>query len=60
MSERLTIVGVGLIGGSFALALKAAGYGGEIVGCGRREQPLRRAHELGAIDRWNTDPAAAA
>jgi prephenate dehydrogenase len=59
VSERLTIVGVGLIGGSFALALKAAGFGGEIIGCGRREQPLRRAVELGAIDRWSTDPAVA-
>ncbi|MDH3714111.1 MAG: prephenate dehydrogenase/arogenate dehydrogenase family protein [Gammaproteobacteria bacterium] len=60
MSERLTIVGVGLIGGSFGLALKAAGFDGEIVGCGRREQPLERAVELGAIDHWSTDPAEAA
>lgn len=59
MSERLTIIGVGLIGGSFALALKAAGYPGEIVGCGRREEALRRAVDLGAIDRWSTDCAAA-
>lgn len=59
MSERLTIIGVGLIGGSFALALKAAGFTGEIVGCGRREEPLKRAVELGAIDHWSTDPAEA-
>lgn len=59
MSERLTIIGVGLIGGSFALALKAAGFAGEIVGCGRRELPLKRAVELGVIDRWSTDPAEA-
>ncbi len=59
MSERLAIIGVGLIGGSFALALKQAGFGGEIVGCGRREEPLRRALALGAVDRWSTDPARA-
>jgi prephenate dehydrogenase len=59
VSERLTIIGVGLIGGSFGLALKAAGFGGEIIGCGRREQPLQRAVELGAIDHWSTDPAVA-
>ncbi len=31
--RRVGIIGVGLIGGSLALALKQAGYGGEIVGC---------------------------
>ena len=32
---RLVIVGVGLIGGSLALALKEAGEVGEVVGVGR-------------------------
>ncbi len=60
MNGHLAIVGVGLIGGSFALALKAAGFEGEIVGAGRREEPLRKALQLGVIDRWCADPAAAA
>lgn len=30
--ETVAVVGVGLIGGSFALALREAGFGGEIVG----------------------------
>lgn len=59
MIERLAILGVGLIGGSLALALRRAGYCREIVGGGRREAPLRRAVELGVIDRYALDPAAA-
>ena len=40
MAEQydITIIGTGLIGGSFALALKAAGFGGKIVGCDRRNR----------------------
>ncbi len=56
---RLVIVGVGLIGGSLGLALKAAGYGGEIVGAGSRESSLGLAQELGAIDRYVGDAAQA-
>jgi prephenate dehydrogenase len=58
--ERVTIVGVGLIGGSFGLAARAAGLIGEVVGCGRGEANLRTAHERGIIDRYEHDPAAAA
>jgi prephenate dehydrogenase len=57
---RLCIIGVGLIGGSLARALRAAGACEEIVGCGRDEAQLRRAVELGVIDRYSTDPADAA
>jgi prephenate dehydrogenase len=57
--ERLCIVGVGLIGGSLARALRAAGAGGEIVGCGRDARHLERARELGVIDRYATDVAGA-
>ncbi|PWV59488.1 prephenate dehydrogenase [Plasticicumulans acidivorans] len=56
---RLTIIGVGLIGGSLARALRRAGAVGEVVGCGRNEQSLRRGVELGVIDRYTSDPAAA-
>ncbi len=48
--ERLAIVGVGLIGGSLARDLRAAGAVGEIVGYGRGLANLQRAVELGVID----------
>ncbi|HIE03074.1 MAG TPA: prephenate dehydrogenase/arogenate dehydrogenase family protein [Thiotrichaceae bacterium] len=57
--ERLTIIGVGLIGGSLARALKRAGACGEIVGCGRNTANLQHAIELGVIDRYDTNPAVA-
>src|SRR6266571_2398122 len=47
---KLVIVGVGLIGGSFALALKEAGAVGRAVGVGRGGRNIRRALELGIID----------
>jgi prephenate dehydrogenase len=48
--EKLVVVGVGLIGGSFALALKRAGAVKQVVGVGRSQQNIRRALELGLID----------
>jgi len=57
--RRLCIIGVGLIGGSLALALRRSGYCGEIVGCSRDEDHLRRAVELGVIDRYVRNPAQA-
>ncbi len=60
MIERLAIIGVGLIGGSFARALRERGLVGEVIGCGRNETNLRRAVELGVIDRYTFDPAVAA
>ncbi len=57
---RLLIVGVGLIGGSLARALRRAGFAGEIIGCGRSLTHLERAVELGVIDQATTDLAAAA
>lgn len=56
--QQVTIIGVGLIGGSFALALKQHGFAGRIVGC-VREPVLARAQELGAIDSAVADPALA-
>ncbi len=49
--EQLALVGTGLIGGSFALALKAAGAVREVVGVGRNPARLTVARELGLIDR---------
>ncbi len=59
MIKRLCIIGVGLIGGSLARALREAGYVGEIVGSSRREEHLQEAVDLGVIDRFDTDPARA-
>ncbi|CAK0769019.1 prephenate dehydrogenase [Gammaproteobacteria bacterium] len=57
--ERLVILGVGLIGGSVARAVKAAGICGEIVGWGRNAKTPERALALGVIDRAETDLIAA-
>jgi prephenate dehydrogenase len=59
MIQRLCIIGVGLIGGSLARALRRAGVCREVVGSGRREEPLYKAVELGVIDRYELDVAAA-
>lgn len=56
---RLAIIGVGLIGGSLALALKERGVVGEVVGCGRGRPNLEKALELGIVDRYSRDPVAA-
>lgn len=56
---RLAVIGVGLIGGSLALALKEAGVVGEVVGSGRGKPNLEKALELGVIDRYDRDPLKA-
>ena len=48
--DKLVVVGVGLIGGSFALALKGAGAVGRVVGVGRGAANIYRAQELKIID----------
>jgi len=48
--ERVAVIGVGLIGGSFALALKAAKACGEVVGIGRSAANLNLAKDRGIID----------
>lgn len=55
MINRLCIIGVGLIGGSFALALKKAGHCQSVVGAGRSVENLRKAVELGVIDEYEID-----
>jgi prephenate dehydrogenase len=54
---KLAVVGVGLIGGSLALALKAAEAVGEVIGIGRGLANLEKALELGVVDRITRDPA---
>ena len=48
--DRIVVFGVGLIGGSFALALKQAGEVKQVIGVGRRVETLQRAQALGIID----------
>ena len=55
MIEKLAIIGVGLIGGSVALALRETGAVKEVVGCGRSEANLLKASELGIIDHYTLD-----
>ncbi len=60
-NSTLTIVGVGLLGGSIALAAKERGLAGTIVGVGRDPDRLTMARDAGLIDEIGTDlvPAAA-
>ena len=59
MINRLALVGVGLIGGSLARALRDAGHVREVVGYGRGLANLQRAVELGVVDRIETSLSAA-
>lgn len=56
---KMTVIGTGLIGGSLALALKAADAVGVVTGVGRGLANLQQAVELGVIDRFNQDAEAA-
>jgi len=57
--KTVAIFGVGLIGGSFALAIRRTGFRGAILGVGS-QKTLARARELGAIDQASTAKEAAA
>ena len=50
MFTNVTIVGVGLISGSFAMALKERGLAKNIIGVSRTEASIKKALELGLID----------
>jgi prephenate dehydrogenase len=56
--NKIVIFGAGLIGGSFALALRKAKAVGEVVGFGRSAATLQLAQQLGIIDRIGQDVAA--
>ncbi|SHF16665.1 3-phosphoshikimate 1-carboxyvinyltransferase [Modicisalibacter ilicicola DSM 19980] len=55
---RVLIVGLGMIGGSLARALRAAGFEGEIVACDRDAIEIARGLEMGVIDDGGTSLAA--
>lgn len=57
--NKLCVIGIGLIGGSLARALRKAGAVNEIVAAGRDEAHLQRAKELGVIDSYTTNLAEA-
>lgn len=57
--QRVCIIGVGLIGGSLAMACKRYGVAGEVVGDDADRSMLERALQRGAIDRLSTDAEAA-
>jgi prephenate dehydrogenase len=59
MISKLVVIGVGLIGGSLACALRKAGQVGEVVGVGRGLANLEQAVALGVIDSYSQDPAQA-
>ncbi len=58
--QKVAVIGVGLIGGSFALALKQAKACGHVAGAGRNPANMKLALARGAIDSIEADPAAAA
>lgn len=58
-SDRLVVIGVGLIGGSVAAALRRAGIVRRVIGVGRGRANVARALELGIIDEVVEDIAAA-
>ncbi|MGB9691348.1 MAG: prephenate dehydrogenase [Candidatus Sumerlaeaceae bacterium] len=55
--QKLAIYGVGLLGGSIALAARQRQLVDQIIGIGRSAETLMRAQEAGAIDSFSTDPA---
>lgn len=56
--QRAALIGVGLIGGSLGMALRARRLAREVVGVTRAEAAIARAQQRGAIDRGSMDPAA--
>jgi len=59
MFEQITIVGVGLIGGSIGRASRERGLASRVMGHGRTERTLVRAREIGCLDDFTTDLATA-
>jgi len=55
MFKRITIIGVGLIGGSIGLACKKRALADEVIGVCRRESSLKKALDARAIDKGTLD-----
>ena len=54
--KKVAIIGVGLIGGSLGMILRRQKMAATVVGIGRRVENLKTAVEMGAIDRYVSDP----
>ncbi|MFC1466567.1 MAG: prephenate dehydrogenase [Candidatus Brachytrichaceae bacterium NZ_4S206] len=59
MTHTLCIVGLGLMGASFALALRANGYDGRLIGISRSAETLRKAQARGIADVVSTELSVA-
>ena len=59
MFRQVTIIGVGLLGGSLGLVLKEKGLAQSVVGIGRRRENLELALQMGAIDSFASTPQEA-
>ncbi|BAF61693.1 prephenate dehydrogenase [Candidatus Vesicomyidisocius calyptogenae] len=55
MIDRICIIGVGLIGGSFVAGLKQTNQVKTVIGFSRQESHLRKAQEMGIIDEYSLD-----
>ncbi len=60
MIERIAILGTGLLGTSAGLALRAAGFGGDLAGWNRSPEGAQAALSMGAINSIAADPLQAA
>jgi prephenate dehydrogenase len=58
--DRVAIIGVGLLGGSIGLALKAGGLCGKVLGVGRSRASIETGLQIGAIDEACDEPSEAA
>ncbi|MGB0769077.1 MAG: prephenate dehydrogenase, partial [Phycisphaeraceae bacterium] len=58
-TEKLVVVGPGMLGTSVALGLRARGFAGRLVALGRRQATLDEAARTGAYDTLTDDPALA-
>jgi len=54
-TDNLVILGLGLIGGSLARALRRSGFSQRFIGYGHRAASLQRGVELGVIDEYTLD-----
>jgi prephenate dehydrogenase len=57
--RTLAIIGVGLIGGSIALAARSRGVAQRIIGVGRNKEVLEQVKQRGMLDAWHTEMAPA-
>jgi len=57
--QKITLIGVGLLGGSIGLATRRRKLAGEVVGCVRREASVAECEKLGVVSRATTDPGEA-